>query len=270
MPPLWGVQAALMLSQKHPLLRPKTTMSASDKSTARDTVYRCDCGDPEASANWIRCNRDDCPVGWYHWKCVQVTEEPTGDWLCPKCSHKSQEKRQLPDQPREGKTSVLPNLGKTSAARSPSTVMPKKKGGNAVADKGHVRVKKGTAIKKPTPKKTRRIEWVEITSEDEDEDGEERIKPIKDAFTAERTARMKARATQPNKKRTRSQKRQGSSKRPSKTTKEPTDSKPLVKISRAGVAKPTTPVITPQRPPSQQAVGVVKSEYRASEEGEVS
>ena len=215
------MQAALILSRKHPSLRPKTTMSASEKSTARDTVYRCDCGDPEASANWICCDRDDCPVGWYHWKCVQVTDEPSGNWSCPKCSHKSQEKRQLPDQPTEVKTTVLPNLAKAAAARSPSTATRKKKGGNAVVDKGHVRVKKGTAIKKPTPKKTRRIEWVEITSEDEDEDEEERIKPVKDAFTAaERTALMKARATQSNKKRTQSQKRQGSSKRASKTTKE--------------------------------------------------
>ena len=240
MPPVCGVQAALILSRKHPSLSPKTSMSASDKPTARDAVYRCDCGDPEASAKWICCDGDDCPVKWYHWECVQVTDEPTGDWLCPKCSPKAQE-RQLPDQRGEGKTPVLPNLGKTAAARSTGPVNQKKRGGNAVADKGHVRVKKGTAIKKPTPKKTTRIEWVEITSESEDEDEDEPIKPVKDAFTAERTARMKARATQPNKTRTQSQKRQGPSKRASKTTKEvgiqpeetnePVSSPPLRKLA---------------------------------------
>ena len=220
---VWGVEAALMSSRKPPPPKRETTKSALNKSSAQDAVYRCDCGDPKASGKWICCDGDDCPVGWYHWECVQVTEEPTGDWLCPKCSHKSQEKRQLPeqartDQIREGKTSVLPNLGKTAAARSPSTVTQKKKNGNAVADKGHVRVKKGIAIKKATPKKTRRTEWVEISSEDEDE--EERVQPIHDAATAERKARTKARATQQNKTRTQSQKRQGSSKRATKPMKE--------------------------------------------------
>ena len=215
---LWGVQRALISSRKPPSPKRMTTKSALSRSSAQDAVYRCDCGNPEASEKWICCDGDDCPVKWYHWECVQVTDEPTGDWFCPKCSRKSQEKRQLQDQPQEEKTSVLPNLGKTTAARSPSAVTQKKKGGNAVMDKGHVRVKKGTAIKKPTPKKTRRTEWVEITSGDEDE--EERIKPIRDAVTTERKARTKARATQQNKRRTQSQRRQGSSKRASKTTKE--------------------------------------------------
>ena len=216
----WDPQRVPVSSRKPPSPKRETTKSALNKSSAQDAVYRCDCGDPEASAKWICCDGENCPVEWYHWECVQVSDEPTGDWLCPKCSHKSQGKRQLLDQPQAGETSVLPNLGKTAAARSPSTVTRKKKGGNAVADKGHVRVKKGTAIKKPTPKKTRRIEWVEITSEDEDGDEEQRNTPIQDAVTLERTARTKARATQQNKRRTPSQRRQGSSKRAVKTTKE--------------------------------------------------
>ena len=217
---VWDPQRAPVLSRKPLSPKRETTISALDKSFAQGAVSRCDCGDPEASAKWICCDGDDCPVEWYHWECVQVTDEPTGDWFCPKCSHKSQEKAQLLDQPQAGKTSVLPNLEKTAVARSTDTVTQKKKGGNTVADKGHVRVKKGTAIKKPTPKKTRRTEWVEITSEDEDEEeGIKEEKTMQNAVTAERTARTKARATQQKKRLTQSQRRQGSSKRAPKPTK---------------------------------------------------
>ena len=205
---MWDPQRAPVSSRKPPSPRPEATMSASSKSSAQDAIYRCDCGDPEASEKWIRCDGDDCLVEWYHWECVQVTDEPAGDWFCPKCSQYSQEKAQLLHQPRERKTSVLPNLGKTAAARSTGTVNGKNKSGNPVAVQGHVRVKKGTAVKKPTPKKTRRTEWVEITSEDEDD--EERIERetlAQGAVTGEREARTKARATPPN------QRRQASSKR---------------------------------------------------------
>lgn len=260
-------------------------MSALNKSFTQDAVYKCDCGNPEASEKWICCEGDDCPVEWYHWECVQVTDEPTGDWFCPKCSLNSQENRQLRDQPREGKMSVLPNLGKTAAARSTGTVNRKNKGGNAVADKGHVRVKKGTAIKKPTPKKARRIEWVEITSEDEDEDEEERIEretPNQDTITAERKARTKARATPSKTRLTHSHRRQGSSKRAPKPTKhaaiQPEDGNQPVsrppgrtpsKVSMGRVAKPTTPIVVPQAPHSEPAVGVrVRFGYGKSDEGE--
>ena len=257
---LSGVQAALIASRK-PLPPPEreTTISALNKSSAQEPVYRCDCGNSEASTNWICCDGDDCPVEWYHWECVQVTDEPIGDWFCPKCSHKLQEKRQLSDQPQAGKTSVLPNLGKTAAARSTGTVTQKKKGGNTVADKGHVRVKKGTAIKKPTPKKTRRTEWVKITSDDEDD--EERIdeeQRIHNAVIEKRKAQRKARATQQNKRRAQSQKRQGPSKRVSKMTKEvgilPEEKE---KFSFGPLNQPrANPGRRPHTSPPQHAVGV--------------
>ena len=284
---MWDPQRG-PVSCRNPLSpKRETTISALDKSSAQEAVYRCDCGKPEASEKWICCDGDDCPVKWYHWECVQVTDKPTGDWFCPKC-HDSQEKRRLLDQPRKTKTSVLPNLGKTAAARSTGTGNRKNKGGNAVADKGHVRVKKGTAIKKPTPKKTRRIEWVEITSEDEDEDEEERVERETAIQDTKRKARTKAQTTPPNKTLTFSHRRQASSKRASKQTKhpgiqpensnepvsrppaqfEPARSTPA-KVSMAGVAKPATPIVVPQAPHSQPAVGVrVRFGYGKSNGGE--
>ena len=215
MPSVWDPQRAPVSSRKPLSPNRETTISASNKSSAQDAVYRCDCGDPEASSKWICCDSDDCPVEWYHWECVQVTDEPTGDWFCPKCRQNSQEKRQLLDQPHEEKTSVLPTPTKTAAARPTAPANQKKKTSNPVLDKGHVRVKKGTAIKKPTPKKTRRTEWVEITSEDDDEE-EKRIdgeKAIHKAVMEKRKARTKPRAVQKNKRQSQSQRRQGDSKR---------------------------------------------------------
>ena len=45
----------------------------------------CICG-TEGSGDWIACDSESCPVQWYHWECVGVTEEPVGDWICPRCS----------------------------------------------------------------------------------------------------------------------------------------------------------------------------------------
>ncbi len=45
----------------------------------------CICG-VEGSGDWIACDSESCAVHWYHWECVGVTEEPVGDWICPRCS----------------------------------------------------------------------------------------------------------------------------------------------------------------------------------------
>lgn len=33
----------------------------------------------------VGCDNDDCELQWFHYKCVGVTEEPKGEWLCPHC-----------------------------------------------------------------------------------------------------------------------------------------------------------------------------------------
>ncbi|KAF2168669.1 hypothetical protein M409DRAFT_65541 [Zasmidium cellare ATCC 36951] len=33
----------------------------------------------------VGCDNDDCELQWFHYKCVGVTEEPKGEWLCPNC-----------------------------------------------------------------------------------------------------------------------------------------------------------------------------------------
>ena len=79
---------------------------ASDKETARSTpmqtypdmsslhnngekVYSCICGYPGNFEDWICCDSPDCPVEWYHYECVHVTEPPAGDWFCPQCTERA-------------------------------------------------------------------------------------------------------------------------------------------------------------------------------------
>ena len=33
----------------------------------------------------IACDNKKCPVEWYHYDCVGLTEEPGRRWLCPTC-----------------------------------------------------------------------------------------------------------------------------------------------------------------------------------------
>ena len=33
----------------------------------------------------IGCDNDLCPIEWFHFSCVQLTNKPKGKWFCPKC-----------------------------------------------------------------------------------------------------------------------------------------------------------------------------------------
>lgn len=33
----------------------------------------------------VGCEADDCPIEWFHYGCVGLTEEPKGVWYCPNC-----------------------------------------------------------------------------------------------------------------------------------------------------------------------------------------
>jgi len=58
-----------------------------DENDDDETLY-CLC-QKVSFGDMVGCDNDDCEYQWFHYKCVGVTEEPKGQWLCPKC-------RQLP------------------------------------------------------------------------------------------------------------------------------------------------------------------------------
>jgi inhibitor of growth protein 3 len=41
----------------------------------------------------VGCDDKDCPFEWFHWGCVNLTEEPKGKWYCPVCSDRREKAR---------------------------------------------------------------------------------------------------------------------------------------------------------------------------------
>lgn len=33
----------------------------------------------------VGCDNEECPYEWFHFHCVRLTEQPSGDWTCPTC-----------------------------------------------------------------------------------------------------------------------------------------------------------------------------------------
>ena len=164
------------------------SQSSSPPFSSSSLNYPCSCGLGDGTGQYIKCDNDDCPVAWYHWECVHVTQEPAGTWLCPKCSPnasfyiKQLVKRRAASPPlpkaAKGAASKLPK-GKesrsTSAKTATATPVPAKdkaqtKEADTQNEDGKV-VKKGVAIKKPTPKKPKpKFQgWEELPSDEEEE-----------------------------------------------------------------------------------------------------
>ena len=41
--------------------------------------------------------RVQCPIEWYHYQCVGLAHQPSGKWICPKCSQSMDSKRHRSD-----------------------------------------------------------------------------------------------------------------------------------------------------------------------------
>ncbi|KAA8905476.1 hypothetical protein FN846DRAFT_779027 [Sphaerosporella brunnea] len=41
----------------------------------------------------VGCDDKDCPYEWFHWGCVNLTEEPKGEWYCPACAERREKAR---------------------------------------------------------------------------------------------------------------------------------------------------------------------------------
>ena len=40
---------------------------------------------PAAAAAQVACDNPDCPIEWFHFECVGLTEQPRGKWYCRDC-----------------------------------------------------------------------------------------------------------------------------------------------------------------------------------------
>lgn len=53
-------------------------------AVAIDEPTYCYCQKPSHGA-MVGCNNEECPIEWFHFACVGLTEEPQGDWYCKEC-----------------------------------------------------------------------------------------------------------------------------------------------------------------------------------------
>lgn len=57
----------------------------ADVKTDSSTLPKfCLCDEPEYG-KMIFCDGDMCPIGWFHYPCVNIVRKPRGNWFCPNC-----------------------------------------------------------------------------------------------------------------------------------------------------------------------------------------
>lgn len=50
--------------------------------------------------NMVGCDNPNCPIEWFHYGCVGITQPPKGKWFCPQCAAamKRREKKDIPSK----------------------------------------------------------------------------------------------------------------------------------------------------------------------------
>ena len=69
-----------------PLSEPNTQKSPSVAIESNSPLF-CVCHGVEREP-MIACDNPGCPIEWYHFNCVGITEEPRGKWYCDNCASK--------------------------------------------------------------------------------------------------------------------------------------------------------------------------------------
>lgn len=99
--------AASLLSQKQPMT-PQTPVPAEASPLLRDDAssdlqivdehgqpvdWQNDPNEPRyclcnqvSYGDMVGCDNDDCPIEWFHYGCVGLTQAPKGKWYCPQCT----------------------------------------------------------------------------------------------------------------------------------------------------------------------------------------
>ena len=127
----------------------------------------------DGSGDYIQCDNENCPLRWFHWQCVHVTEAPAGTWYCPDCSPSATFyiKQLVTKRPA---SPVVPNFEMADEAANSKT---RKQKSVLEIKEQHV-AKKGIAVRKDGEKKPKPKwkGWVELSS-----DGEQEFKQKVDA-----------------------------------------------------------------------------------------
>ena len=86
-------ETLIMDVKKNPTIKKKTSVSLikpptlSTSMVEEEAVY-CFCR-LGSFGNMIGCDNEECPIEWFHYNCVGLTEPPRGSWYCPTCALKT-------------------------------------------------------------------------------------------------------------------------------------------------------------------------------------
>ncbi|KAK1790392.1 hypothetical protein P4O66_014293 [Electrophorus voltai] len=75
----------------HELVQQAAVLPESDGSGQVDWTYDpnepryCICNQV-SYGEMVGCDNQDCPIEWFHYGCVGLTEAPKGKWYCPQCT----------------------------------------------------------------------------------------------------------------------------------------------------------------------------------------
>ncbi|KAI1882167.1 hypothetical protein AGOR_G00247880 [Albula goreensis] len=73
------------LSQQASALPESETNSQVDWAYDPNEPRYCICNQV-SYGEMVGCDNQDCPIEWFHYGCVGLTEAPKGKWYCPQCS----------------------------------------------------------------------------------------------------------------------------------------------------------------------------------------
>lgn len=55
------------------------------KSGMEKVEMWCICKTPDDGRPMLKCDNDDCEIGWFHFDCIGIMEEPQNSWFCDVC-----------------------------------------------------------------------------------------------------------------------------------------------------------------------------------------
>ena len=57
---------------------------SNENNLDSDEKLYCLCSQVE-HGDMICCDNSECPIEWFHYRCVKVEKAPKGKWYCPDC-----------------------------------------------------------------------------------------------------------------------------------------------------------------------------------------
>ena len=63
----------------------QTQVVKSEKPRITKKTLYCTCRGKDDGSEMICCDNDKCEIGWYHFRCINMTHAPIDKWFCENC-----------------------------------------------------------------------------------------------------------------------------------------------------------------------------------------